>query len=139
MESWKDIRDFPRYEVSNIGRIRRLKRNKMYNYLKCHTSKNGYIQVCLRKNNKKTTKNVHRLVLEAFVGPCPEGKQCDHIDRDRGNNNVTNLRWVTPKENTQNRGPGKPYVFTKARQGALIKARKALLLKRLLLKLSHPL
>lgn len=44
--------------------------------------------------------NVHRLVLEAFVGPCPKGMQACHFpDPNRSNNRLSNLRWDTPKNN----------------------------------------
>ena len=43
--------------------------------------------------------SVHRLVLEHFVGPCPVGMECHHIDHDKGNNHVSNLEWVTHSEN----------------------------------------
>jgi len=46
---------------------------------------------------------VHRLVLEAFVGPCPDGMECRHLDSDPLNNHVGNLRWGTPKENADDR------------------------------------
>ena len=42
---------------------------------------------------------VHRLVLAAFVGPCPVGYQCAHLNNVRDDNRVENLAWVTPKEN----------------------------------------
>lgn len=42
--------------------------------------------------------SVHRLVLETFVGPCPEGKTCDHINRVRDDNRLENLRWATASE-----------------------------------------
>lgn len=45
---------------------------------------------------------VHRLICEAFHGPCPIGKEVDHIDRNRGNNRPENLRWVTRSENNRN-------------------------------------
>lgn len=45
---------------------------------------------------------VHRLVLETFVGPCPEGMECDHVNRDRSDNRLQNLRWVTSVDNHRN-------------------------------------
>jgi hypothetical protein len=42
---------------------------------------------------------VHRLVLEAFVGPCPDGMEGCHGDGDTANNRLGNLRWDTPKSN----------------------------------------
>ena len=60
---------------------------------------NGYEVVFLAKNGVKTKKRVHKLVANAFI-PNPENKPCiDHIDGNRSNNNVTNLRWCTIKEN----------------------------------------
>jgi hypothetical protein len=46
-------------------------------------------------------RRVHRLVLEAFVGPCPPGMLCCHGDNDPGNNRLTNLRWDTPTANME--------------------------------------
>jgi len=45
------------------------------------------------------TYRVHRLILEAFVGPCPSGMQCRHLDGDSLNNRLDNLCWGTQKEN----------------------------------------
>lgn len=47
---------------------------------------------------------VHRLVLEAFVGPCPSGMECRHFpDRTRSNNNLSNLQWGTPTQNNHDK------------------------------------
>lgn len=59
----------------------------------------GYLRVQI--NGKQY--RVHRLVLEAFVGPCPEGFECDHSDRNRRNNALTNLRWLSRTDNNRNR------------------------------------
>ena len=45
----------------------------------------------------------HRLVLETFIGPCPEGCEADHIDRCRDNNALNNLRWIPHRKNLLNR------------------------------------
>jgi hypothetical protein len=46
---------------------------------------------------------VHRLVLEAFIGPCPDGMECRHLDGDPGNNRLENLCWGTPQQNADDR------------------------------------
>jgi hypothetical protein len=56
----------------------------------------GHLQVFMGKNYRRP---VHQLVLEAFVGPCPEGMGCRHLDGDPSNNHVENLAWGTQKEN----------------------------------------
>jgi len=61
---------------------------------------NGYVRVRLNKNQY----SIHRLLAIAFI-PNPNKKpEVDHIDRNRTNNNLINLRWVTRSENTQNTG-----------------------------------
>lgn len=56
---------------------------------------NGYLAVSPFQKRRY----IHRLVLEAFVGPCPLGKECCHNDGCKGNNDKSNLRWGTRKEN----------------------------------------
>ena len=55
----------------------------------------GYAHVQRGPAGKSRKIMVHRLVLEAFVGPCPDGMTCDHIDQNRANNRLSNLRWAT--------------------------------------------
>lgn len=54
-------------------------------------------------NGKKRSVGVHTLVLEAFVGPCPEGMECCHEDGNPENNRVENLRWDTKQSNMDDR------------------------------------
>ncbi len=60
----------------------------------------GYLAINLSKEERnRTLRYIHRLVLTAFVGPCPEGMQCCHNDGNRINNRLENLRWDTRKNN----------------------------------------
>jgi len=56
---------------------------------------NGARYVSIRRRSRL----VHHLVLEAFVGPCPDGMECCHLDDDRTNNRLENLRWDTHRSN----------------------------------------
>jgi len=59
-----------------------------------------YRNVMLRRDGRSFTRYVHRLMLEAFVGPCPAGMEALHRDCDTGNNSLRNLRWGTSAENS---------------------------------------
>ena len=99
-ENWKKVTGFEKYSVSDYGNIRNDKTGRI---LKFGTSNNGYRRVTFSQNKKLSTKNVHRLVAGAFI-PNPDNKKCvDHINNDRKNNKLNNLRWATAEQNQHNR------------------------------------
>ena len=61
----------------------------------------GYNDVDLYKDGKKKKKKVHRLVMEAFVGPCPDGMECRHLNGNSRDNRLENLKWGTKAENIE--------------------------------------
>jgi hypothetical protein len=94
MENWKDLKGFEGlYQISDYGNIRN---NKFV--MKQQTDRHGYKYICLTKNNIQKKFKVHRLVLESFIGDGSE-LVCNHIDKNRANNNLNNLEWVTIREN----------------------------------------
>lgn len=98
-EEWRAVVGYEGcYEVSSLGRVRSVREKG--GILKSHAgNKYGHRYVGLWKGTKKDLL-VHRLVLEAFVGPCPPGMECRHFpDRDPANNRLDNLRWGTHREN----------------------------------------
>jgi hypothetical protein len=104
---WKSVSGYEgRYEVSDGGQVRSLStyRSTSGGVLSHWVQNKGYHYVTLRgPNNTKASFAVHRLVLEAFVSPCPPGKQVAHNNGDPSDNRVSNLRWATAKENIADR------------------------------------
>ena len=97
-----EIKDFPSYLIYEDGRVFS-KRGKKF--LKPCVTKRGYhiVNLCHDKIKKRKQNKVHRLVAEHYI-PNPENKpEVDHIDRNRLNNNLKNLRWVTSSENQINK------------------------------------
>ena len=99
-EIWKDIKDYEGiYKISNYGNVFSLKRDKI---LKPGIS-NKYYHVSLSKNGEVKPKKIHRIVTEHFSDDWDEKLQVDHIDGDRLNNNISNLRMATSSQNNSNR------------------------------------
>lgn len=125
-EIWKDIIGYEGlYQVSNLGRIKSVDRyvkHPIYGLmhikeriLKFGISGNGYLIVGLYRDGKQTPKLVHRLVAEAFI-PNPNNlTDVDHLNTNRTDNRVENLRWCTHKENQNN--PKSIVHFSECKQG----------------------
>lgn len=101
METWKILSDYPNYSVSNLGNI---KNNKKNTIIKPSIHKSGYLVVQLFKEGKRKCSTIHRLISQEFLENFDKTKYIDHIDRDKTNNNISNLRMVTPTQNCLNRG-----------------------------------
>lgn len=100
MEIFKDIKGYPNYQVSNCGRVWNAKTQRM---LKPSEKPNGYLQVnMIAANGLRKKEYIHRLVALTFLENPNNLPQCDHIDRNRSNNNVDNLRWVDASANQRN-------------------------------------
>lgn len=113
-EVWKDIEDFSKYQVSNLGRIKskgRYTKVGIKNQDKCYRkeyivdgfiNKKGYKQVTLYDDNgKPKTMRVHKLVALAFIENKNNLPQINHKDGNKLNNAVSNLEWISNYDNIQ--------------------------------------
>lgn len=96
MEQWKVVKGFENYLVSSLGNVKTIN-GKLKKVV--YDSKNDYGYVELWKNNKGKKFRIHRLVAETFIPNTLGKEQVNHIDGDKKNNCISNLEWVTPKEN----------------------------------------
>lgn len=106
-EEWKTIKDFPNYQVSNMGRIRSIDRIDSRGYYQkgkllrpYKRLKDGYLKINLYNKNTIHTKYVHRIVLETFKCNTINNMECCHNNGNRSDNKIKNLRWGTHKENS---------------------------------------
>lgn len=96
MTRWKVVNYNTNYEISDDGRLRRGDK-----ILRLGLAGGGshYPYYPMMVGGAKRGYYIHNLVLEAFVGPRPDGMQCNHKDGNKLNNHVDNLEWVTHKNN----------------------------------------
>jgi hypothetical protein len=87
------VQRFPGYFVSNLGNVRGLRVGRMKLWLDA----SGYPRIRARG----TSAGVHRLVAEAFLGPCPDGFEVGHKDHDRTNARLSNLEYLTHADNVK--------------------------------------
>lgn len=96
-EEWRAVKGFEGlYEVSNTGRVRSIRSNKVI----CQgATKNGYLKCNLSKGGIVVSQYIHKLVADAFL-PNPNGYPCmNHKDENKCNNHVDNLEWCTHRYN----------------------------------------
>ena len=104
--TYRIVPNFPAYRVGSDGSVwsrweqhqRKFVLGKRWRHMKLTRLPCGHLMVSLCPGRRKVL--VHRLILEVFVGPCPEGMECRHFpDRDPSNNRLENLSWGTRQSN----------------------------------------
>ena len=98
MEKWRDIKDYPDYQVSNMGRVKSLKFGKE-KILKNIKNNYGYLIVNLSKEGEIKVFKVHRLVASAFIDNPNNLPEVNHINEDKTDNRVNNLEWCSSEYN----------------------------------------
>ena len=109
---WREVKEYEKlYEVSDTGLVRsmdRISTNRSGKYLRkgrilkpATNKKTSYLHVSLCENGKQTSKHIHQLVAECFLGHISTGHLLvvDHIDEDKTNNHATNLRIISNRLN----------------------------------------
>ena len=109
-EGWLPVVGFEGiYEVSDHGRVRcvleRGGRAAGYILKPCIDNPSGYLKINLCSGGTRHTIRIHTLVLEAFVGPCPAGMECRHLDSNPTNNHLSNLQWASHVTNEADKVP----------------------------------
>lgn len=111
-EGFREIPGYPRYAINQSGTILSIcvggyeDKTRLWSDAKkinADTDKDGYPRVSLIHNGRRLTAKVHKLVLLTFVGQCPNGMQCRHLDGNKTNNHVLNLAWGTRAENANDK------------------------------------
>ena len=113
-ESWRPVEGCSSYEVSDLGNVRSLDRLKVKRdgtrqfwpgkRLTPVPDSSGHLNVTITKDDSaRLRRGVHRLVIEAFIGPCPDGMECCHNNGDPADNRLLNLRWGTRSDNNLDR------------------------------------
>jgi hypothetical protein len=101
MGDFVNITNFETYSINKDGEIKDLRTGKI---IPQYINPNGYKKINLRNPQGVKCFLVHRLVAIQFIEPLENKLEVDHIDRDKSNNNVNNLRWSNDYEQTDNRG-----------------------------------
>lgn len=98
-EDWRPVVGFDgRYDVSSLGRVRNVRTGHIKKSCKKLTGEYRLMSLC-PLGGRSRAYSLHRIVASAFLGPCPEGLQCAHLNGDPSDNRAANLAYVTAKQN----------------------------------------
>lgn len=109
-ERWRHVVGYEGlYEVSDHGRVRSVDRDILHSsgmvqhrrgkMLSLSRMRSGHLKAALSRSGETNRVYVHRLVMAAFVGPCPADMEVRHCNGDPANNHVSNLRYGERSEN----------------------------------------
>lgn len=106
---WKQLIDYTNYEISNTTLVRNIKTQKI---IKPIIANDGYIHIRLTKDKKRKHFLLHRLVAFYYIDNPNNYKYVDHIDRDKQNNSISNLRWINMRDNLLNKNIKKTSIYS---------------------------
>lgn len=100
LEIYTRIKGYEQYAVSNFGNLMNVETQK---FLKQRNDTKGYVIVTISKDGIRKDYRLHRLIAEHFIDNPDNLPIIDHIDGNKSNNEISNLRWATQQTNCQNR------------------------------------
>lgn len=103
VNDYRDIAGFPGYRIGSDGSIWSTLRGGTWKRRATFIDKHGYVVVRLSAKGRVLGRKVHRLVMQAFVGPCPEGMEVAHRNGKKNDPRLSNLRYDTHKGNHADR------------------------------------
>ena len=125
-EKFVKIKGYEGYEVSNTGKIKSLKTNRL---LKPQKNNCGYLYILLTDQNKKVRINlIHRLVFDSFIG-IEDGFEINHLDEDKENNMLDNLELITHEDNLKKYRDNHPFFMKYMSQKSVLKRKDKMLEK----------
>lgn len=123
-EKFVKVKGYDGYEVSNTGKIKSLKTNRLLTPQKNNC---GYLYILLTDSNKKVRINlIHRLVFDSFIG-IDDGLEINHLDEDKENNRLDNLELITHEENLKKYRDNHPFFMNYMAQKSVIKRKDKML------------
>lgn len=125
-EKFVKVKGYDGYEVSNTGKIKSLKTNRL---LKPQKNNCGYLYILLSDQNKKVRINlIHRLVFDSFIG-IEDGLEINHLDEDKENNRLDNLELITHEDNLKKYRENHPFFINYMAQKSVLKRKDKMLEK----------
>ena len=125
-EKFVKVKGYDGYEVSNTGKIKSLKTNRLLTPQKNNC---GYLYILLTDSNKKVRINlIHRLVFDSFIG-IDDGLEINHLDEDKENNRLDNLELITHEDNLKKYRDNHPFFIKYMAQQSVLKRKDKMLEK----------